>query len=167
MNIKLRKVHQQFGNSPSVLFKHSKMKVVVMVHNKKTVNLFHGKLVVNSLVNLGVTQAIVIATVKCCYAKIMSLLHVTTSQVVFRLDKLKLKSLSNSTFTRAQFLTLGRDKIKLDQLKIALEVVGHVLLLNPRSVCPSVSSTQFKSHCSNQYCWRKSPRQCVTGFANA
>jgi hypothetical protein len=41
------------------------MKVVVIVHSKKAVNLFHGKLVVNSPVNLGVKQAIVIATVKC------------------------------------------------------------------------------------------------------
>ena len=62
--------------------------------------------------------------------------------------------------------THGRYEFKLDQLTIALEVEGHVLLLKPRSVCPSVSSTN--SHCYNHYCWRKSTqtvrnrfRQCI------
>jgi hypothetical protein len=40
-------VNYQFANSPSVFFKASKVKVVVIVHSKQTVNLFHGKLVVD------------------------------------------------------------------------------------------------------------------------
>jgi hypothetical protein len=43
----LLKVYYQFANSPSVFFKASKVKVVVIVHSKQTVNLFHGKLVVD------------------------------------------------------------------------------------------------------------------------
>jgi hypothetical protein len=39
-------VYYQFANSPSVFFKASKVKVVVIVHSNKPVNLFHGKLVV-------------------------------------------------------------------------------------------------------------------------
>jgi hypothetical protein len=64
---------------------------------------------------LGVKQAIIFAIVKWHYA------------IVFRLDNLKLKSL-----TRTQFHAFGRDKIKLDQLKIALNVVGHASLLQSK-----------------------------------
>ena len=72
---------------------------------------------------MGVKQAIIFAIVKWLYV------------IFFRLDNLKLKSL-----TRAQFHALGRDTIKLDQLKIALEVVGHASLLQ---------SKIRKSECSN------------------
>jgi hypothetical protein len=72
---------------------------------------------------LGVKQAIIFAIVKWHYA------------IFFRLDNLKLKSL-----TREQLHALGRDKIKLDQLKIALEVVGQASLLQ---------SKIGKSECSN------------------
>jgi hypothetical protein len=72
---------------------------------------------------LGVKQAIIFAIVKWRYA------------IFFRLNNLKLKSL-----TRAQFHAIDRDKIKLDQLKIALEVVGHASLLQ---------SKIGKSECSN------------------
>jgi hypothetical protein len=58
-----------------------------------------------------------------------TLLHVTPSSAFFRLDNLKLMSSDNSAFTRADFHDISRDKIKLDQLKIALEVIGHASLL--------------------------------------
>ena len=48
------------------------------------------------------------------------------------LDNLKLKSPDNLTFARAQFHDFGRDWIKLDQLKIAIEVIGHASLLQPK-----------------------------------
>lgn len=53
------------------------------------------------------------------------------SSVVFRPDNLKLKSPDNSALTIEQdFMLLGRDyyEVKLDQLKISLEVVGNAPL---------------------------------------
>ena len=69
-----------------------------------------------------------------CECQDWTLLHVTPSSAVFRLDNLKVKSPDNSRVTRAQFHAFGWDKLKLDQLKIVLEVVDHASLpvLQPR-----------------------------------